>query len=303
MDYYTVYKITNLTNNMIYIGSHKTNNLDDGYYGSGRKISAEIKMIGKHNFAKEILSFHDSVDEMLIEEKRLVNREFIERSDTYNLIPGGGYNSHGTVLVTNGLGKNFRVDRNDPDYISGKIFDPNRGKVMVADSVGNNYRLYRNDPRILSGELSPITKGKTLIIDIHGTKKWVDVKDPKFISGEYIHITKNRKVSDETKMRQKETIKNLKLNKGSKNSMYGRCFISNELTKETKTIKKLEVDEWITAGWKLGRYKTGGQIGWKWMNNDLLKISRMVSPCLFNEHILSGWKFGRNTGYEKKTAK
>ena len=45
--YYYLYKITNLINNKFYIGVHETDNINDGYMGSGRAIRAAIEKYGK----------------------------------------------------------------------------------------------------------------------------------------------------------------------------------------------------------------------------------------------------------------
>lgn len=80
-----VYKITNKLNGKKYIGVHSTDNLNDGYMGSGASIVAAIKKHGIENFKKEILVDYDTAEVAYRLEKMLVNEDFVKRRDTYNL--------------------------------------------------------------------------------------------------------------------------------------------------------------------------------------------------------------------------
>jgi len=81
--FYYIYKITNINNGKFYVGSHKTENLNDEYFGSGIYLKRFIQQHGKENFKKEILSYHNSLEEMLAAENALLND--IKNTDTYNL--------------------------------------------------------------------------------------------------------------------------------------------------------------------------------------------------------------------------
>lgn len=88
--HYTVYKITNRLNNKVYIGYHQTNDLDDGYMGSGVHLKNAQEKYGIENFYKEILFDFDNPEDMKAKERELVDEEFLAREDVYNLARGGG---------------------------------------------------------------------------------------------------------------------------------------------------------------------------------------------------------------------
>jgi hypothetical protein len=87
--FYTIYKITNLINNKIYIGKHQSKKIDDGYMGSGKHLEHAISKYGIDNFKKEIIFQFDNEDEMNLKEAELVTEEFCLREDTYNICVGG----------------------------------------------------------------------------------------------------------------------------------------------------------------------------------------------------------------------
>ncbi len=87
--HYYLYQITNNLNGKIYIGVHKTQNLDDGYMGSGKVIKSAIEKYGVDNFTKIILATFENAVDMFAKEKEMVTDEFLLREDTYNLRRGG----------------------------------------------------------------------------------------------------------------------------------------------------------------------------------------------------------------------
>lgn len=83
------YKITNLLNGKYYYGIHSTNNLNDGYFGGGERLSKAIKKYGKENFTKEIIIDYSTRKEASDHEKLIVTIELVKCEDCYNCRTGG----------------------------------------------------------------------------------------------------------------------------------------------------------------------------------------------------------------------
>ena len=85
------YIINNLLNGHFYLGVHSTDDLDDGYFGSGKVLKQAIKKHGVENFELTILKYFDTRDELMTFEREVVNERFLEyyQSICYNLKKGG----------------------------------------------------------------------------------------------------------------------------------------------------------------------------------------------------------------------
>ena len=60
MKKFYIYKTTNIITHKFYIGMHRTDNMNDGYLGSGVILKRSLKKYGKENHIKEILSYNIS---------------------------------------------------------------------------------------------------------------------------------------------------------------------------------------------------------------------------------------------------
>ena len=84
-----IYKTTNILNGMYYIGMHRTDNIEDKYLGSGRRLLKAIKEFGKENFIREIIQFAQSDEEVMALEKYYVSSEVVNDPLSYNMMTGG----------------------------------------------------------------------------------------------------------------------------------------------------------------------------------------------------------------------
>ena len=88
--YHYIYKTTCLMTGRFYVGMHSTDNLEDGYLGSGKRLGHSRKKYGDDQHIKVILEMLPTREALKLREKELVNSEMLMNSLCMNLQEGGG---------------------------------------------------------------------------------------------------------------------------------------------------------------------------------------------------------------------
>lgn len=219
--FYTIYKITNKTNGKVYIGSHKTTNLDDDYMGSGKYLLRAIEKQGKENFTKEILHVFDNPADMYAKEAELVNDEFLAEANTYNLKKGGyGGWDYINSNEENRIKKNQRARTATDNVLRNKYGENWRSEIAKIANEGITSESHR--------------KRKETILSRYGENAF------KSFSGKTHKEETKKKIGQANSIHQK----------GNKNSQFGTKWIYSD---DLKLSKKIKNDENIPIGWKLGR--------------------------------------------------
>lgn len=87
--YHYIYKTTCQVTGKFYVGMHSTDDLDDGYLGSGKILGYSLAKHGKENHKKEILEFLPDRVALKAREAEIVNEELLADPRCINLKYGG----------------------------------------------------------------------------------------------------------------------------------------------------------------------------------------------------------------------
>ena len=245
--YHYIYKTTHIASGRFYIGMHSTDNLEDGYMGSGKRIRNIINKYGKESCSFEILEHFSDRKSLASGEKEIVNGELLKNPLCINLTTGGHgswFSTIGTVVVKDESGCIFRVNKNDDRYTSGTLKSICKGTVSVRNKNGKFLRVDINDIRYASGEFVHARKGLVVVKDVDGNITSISKNDIRYLSGDFVGATKGFIHSNESK----KHMSFLKL--GDKNPQYGTIWITNL---ETGISKKIHKDDYIPKGWFKGR--------------------------------------------------
>jgi hypothetical protein len=136
--YHYIYKITCNVTNRFYIGMHSTDNLNDGYFGSGKRLWFSINYHGKDNHTKQILEFLETRELLKEREKELVTKELISEDLCMNLVvggEGGGFVNKEHLqkfqLAGSKAGNKAFKEKLENDVEFKNVFSSNRSKTMI----------------------------------------------------------------------------------------------------------------------------------------------------------------------------
>lgn len=215
--YYFIYKTTNKINGKYYIGMHKTDDLEDGYLGSGTYFKRALEKYGRENFKREILENCNSDEEMHLAEARYITEDVINDKNSYNL-KLGGYGGW--------------------DYINNHHLGENSMKSAKARFI----ELLKNDEEFYKSWRDNVVKARN-------TENWKQrvsksLKERWKNDG---HPWTGRHHKESTKKKIGEVTS--KAQKGTGNSQYGTCWVSNMLIKKSIKINKEFLYDYIAEGW------------------------------------------------------
>ena len=312
--YFYFYKITNNINSKFYYGVHSTNNLNDGYMGSGIALHKAINKYGVENFTKEIIQFFDDEVSMYEYEKDFVNEQLVKNTKCYNLTTGGGGGGKLGVVVTKDIDGNiFVVSVDDPRIKSGELVHNTKGKAVVIGDDGKPMSISINDPNyhkykhinsgrtiVIGDDGKPmsisindpnyhkykhINSGKAVVKDKNGNTFSVSKNDPRIENGELVGITYGEMTVTDKKGNK------IKVSKGDPRFKSGEIcgYRKNMVTVKDSNgniFSILKTDPKYISGEVIPLYK-----GCVWISKD--GKTKHIPPEQLDKYVMEGWKKGR----------
>jgi ribosomal protein S6E (S10) len=211
--FHYIYKITR-HDGKYYIGMHSTDNINDEYFGSGKRLWYSIKKHGKDKHTKEIVEFCPERNFLREREKIFVNISTLSDQMCLNLITGGtGFDGINISPELQGLGrmKHLTLLKEDLTY-----------RKKYQDTM-------RESKKELMKEFYKLGVAANKIKNPNGTFN-------------------GKRHTEESKKKIGEVTSKLT---GEKNSQFGTCWITkNGLNRKIK-IEELSI--WELEGWNRGR--------------------------------------------------
>lgn len=150
--YHFIYKTTCRVTNKFYYGMHSTNNLDDGYIGSGQRLWKSINKHGRENHLIKILEFLPNREALSNREKELITESLLKDPMCMNLAKGGegggflNFNHEKKCHI--GASNWLRNKWKDPEYINSQRIrnsktlskTHNAGKIKYDTFTGKTHK-------------------------------------------------------------------------------------------------------------------------------------------------------------------
>lgn len=222
--YHYIYRTTCKVTGKYYIGMHSTNDLQDGYMGSGKRLRYSIGKHGAENHTREILEFYFTREWLCEREAEIVCSELINDPLCMNLKVGGegGF-----------------------DYINKNMTDDERVRVSKLGGSASVDFFKEN--------LEASTKRKAASRQINQDRLIGMWGDNRAYMLEQSELGRSAALSDEARAKRFATFAATGHAQGEKNSQYGTCWVNDGKT--DKKIKKENIESYLETGWVRGRVK------------------------------------------------
>lgn len=140
--FHVIYKTTCKASGKYYIGMHSTDNLDDGYLGSGTILGHSLRKYGRENHSIEVLEFLFDRESLRKRERQIVCEEVIGDKFCMNLRLGGeGWESKEASIAA-AIGNRSEVRTKNPEYLK-KISQISKDKAKAG--IMNYEGMHRSD--------------------------------------------------------------------------------------------------------------------------------------------------------------
>ena len=296
------YKVTNNLNGNFYYGIHSTNNIDDGYMGSGLKLKRAFKKYGIENFSKEILKFFNTRKELSDYESEIVTEDLVNNPNCYNISLGGEQlNVIGTFTAYNKDKCIWeRITKEEYNLNPNKfITSPKIGFIIVKDKfINDNKWIYiKTEDYLLNKEryecVNAFKKGTILVTYKDNPGKGFTINKEDFNENIYIRIGNTFNKGD---LMVKDSSGNVfKINNKDPRFLSGELKTTSVGYKWTDEQKKKLKEKFANISHQKG--KNNSQFGTKWIYKDseCIKIKKEE----LQKYLNNGWQLG-NLNAKKK---